>query len=266
MRVALGQLSSGESIESNLDQIQRFARESQAEGAELLTLPENAPQLAPDGVRLSDVEPLDGHQIATLRQCARDLSLAIAVGSFSERGPDPDHSFNTSVLIDASGEIAGVYRKMHLFDVEVAADTSFRESDSVAAGPPEAIVVELLGWRVGLSICYDLRFPELYRAMAADGAEVLLIPAAFTFRTGASHWETLLRARAIENQCYVIATGQVGSHYGFRESWGHSLVIDPWGDVIASVGGGQGRALAGLDRSRLEAVRASMPCESHRRM
>lgn len=265
MKVALGQLCSGEQIAENLDAITALARASKLDGADLLALPENAPQLAPDHVRLADVESLDGHQISTLRQCARELGIALALGSFSERGPDPQHSFNTSVFIDGAGEIAAVYRKIHLFDVAVAADTSFRESDTVAAGPAIPVVVELGGWRLGLSICYDLRFPELYRGLADQGADVLLVPAAFTFRTGASHWETLLRARAIENQCYVIAAGQVGRHYGSRESWGHSMVVDPWGDVIALDGGGPGRVLASLDRARLESVRAAMPCGSHRR-
>lgn len=259
-------MNSTESIDDNLVTIERLVCRARAGGAELIAMPENAPQLAPDDVRLRRTETLSGRQITTLRELAQRESVAIALGSFAETGPDSQHSYNTSVIIDANGEIAGVYRKIHLFDVAVSADTSFRESDSVAAGPPTATVVELGGWRLGLSICYDLRFPELYRRLAEAGAELLLIPAAFTFRTGAAHWSVLLRARAIENQCYVMAAGQVGRHYGTRESWGHSSIVDPWGDVVSLVGGSEGFAFATLDRARLESVRRAMPCAAHRRM
>lgn len=259
-------MNSTASVAENLETISRLAAEARARGAELLALPENAPQLAPDETRLACVEPLDGPQITAVRGLAREHSLAIALGSFAEEGPDPTHSYNTSVLIGSNGEIAGVYRKMHLFDVAVSADTSFLESDSVAAGPATPIVADLAGWKLGLSVCYDLRFPELYRSLAGAGAEVLLVPSAFTFRTGAAHWSVLLRARAIENQCYVVAAGQVGRHYGSRESWGHSLIIDPWGDVIAMVGHGAELALATIDAARVASVRRAMPCGSHRRL
>ncbi len=266
LRVSIGQLRSGEDIAENLTQISVLVARAAAAGADLLTLPENATQLAPDARRLAEAESLDGEQIQRLRELASKHGVAIALGSFAESGPDPRHTHNTSVLIDSIGEVCGVYRKIHLFDVGVDADTTFAESDTVAPGPPLPVVAELNGWKLGLSICYDLRFPELYRELTGQGSEVLLIPAAFTFRTGSAHWDLLVRARAVENLSFVIATGQVGRHYGSRESWGHSMAVDPWGHVIAQVGEGPGIVHTVLDRGRLLKTRASIPCLTHRRM
>lgn len=267
LTVAVGQMNSTDDVAENLATIASMVEEAAGQGADLVTLPENAPLLAPDRARLAAVEPLDGRQVTELRTLARRHSVAIALGSFAETGPDDTHSYNTSVFIDEQGEIAGVYRKMHLFDVQVADDTAFRESDSVCAGPATPVQVAWRGWSIGLSICYDLRFPELYRAHAAAGTDLLLVPAAFTFRTGAAHWDVLLRARAIENLSWVVASAQVGRHYGRRESWGHALAVSPWGEVVASCGGGdEGMVLATLEPSAVDEARARIPALHHRRI
>ncbi len=266
LRVALAQMSSTRDVSENLRWIGASVAAAAARGCDLIVLPENAPLLAPEADRLAQVEPLDGRQITSLRDEAHRHRIALVVGSFAESGPDPGRSFNTCVVIDADGEIAGVYRKIHLFDVSVAADTTFRESDTVAAGPPEPVCVDVLGWRLGLSICYDLRFPELYRRLVADGAEVLLVPAAFTLRTGAAHWHALLRARAIENLCWVLAPGQTGRHYGARESYGHSLAVSPWGDVRLDAGDAPGLHVVDIDRAEMELARARIPALAHRRL
>ncbi|MCB9521210.1 MAG: carbon-nitrogen hydrolase family protein [Myxococcales bacterium] len=267
LQVGVAQLRSGVDVLTNLDTIERLVAAAAGAGCRLVAFPENATQLAPEAIRLRDAEPLDGGQMARVCAVARAHNVWVLLGSFAEQGPDATHTYNTSVLVGPTGDIAAVYRKIHLFDVDVAPDTSMRESASVAAGPPEVVLATVDGWRVGLSICYDLRFPELYRALSAAGAEVLFVPAAFTFRTGAAHWHPLLRARAIENQCYVVAPAQVGAHYGNRESFGHALIVSPWGDIVAEVdGGGETWAQAKLSRRRVDEVRAAIPALRHRRM
>lgn len=259
-------MNSTASVDENLSTIGTLVERASGAGAELVAVPENAPLLAPDVDRLAQVEPLEGRQIERLRALAAEHRVAIALGSFAETGPDPEHSYNTSVFIDERGDVRATYRKMHLFDVQVDEDTAFRESDSVCAGPAEPVHVVWRGWQLGLSICYDLRFAELYRAHAAAGCDVLLVPAAFTFRTGSAHWDVLLRARAIENLSYVVAAAQVGRHYGRRESWGHGMVVSPWGEVVASCGGqGEGFALATLEPSAVAEARARIPALTHRR-
>jgi len=218
-------------------------------------------------VRLLRAGDAAGEDVRRLAAVARQLSVHVLLGSISERSDDPDRTWNTSILLDASGETNALYRKIHLFDVAVAGDTTMQESASTLAGPADGFAVgDVAGWKVGLSVCYDLRFPELYRGLVARGAEILAVPAAFTFRTGAAHWEVLLRARAIENQCYVIAPAQTGRHYGQRESWGHAMIISPWGDVLASAWGENTLAIADLDRAWLQDVRARVPCLQHRRI
>lgn len=266
LRVGVGQMNSGASVEANLATIGDLAEAAAASGCGLLCLPENATLLAPDRERLRLVEPIDGAQITGLRDLARRLGLAIHVGSFAETGPDARHSYNTSVLIDADGVVVGTYRKMHLFDVDVSPDTRFCESATVAAGEARAVCGTVHGWKLGLSICYDLRFPELYRALVTEGAEVLLVPAAFTYRTGNAHWHALLRARAIENLAWVVAAGQTGTHYGSRESYGHSLVVSPWGELRVDAGARPGLQMADLLRADLDDARARIPALAHRRM
>ena len=182
-----------------------------------------------------------------------------------ERSADPKRPFNTHVCFAPNGELCASYRKIHLFDVELADGSSYRESSTTTPGErPE--LAQLGGFGCGLSICYDLRFPELFRALVEQGAEILLVPAAFTLHTGKDHWHVLLRARAIESSCYVVAAAQWGKHPLGRTTYGHALVADPWGTVIAEASDGLGFALATIDSSRLDEVRTSLPCLAHRRL
>ena len=199
------------------------------------------------------------------------FTSTMVCSSISERGADKARIYNTTALIDPSGAIAAVYRKLHLFDVEIPDGARYRESETVAAGasPPPVVEMKGLGLRIGLSVCYDLRFPELYRKMADEGADILSVPAAFTAYTGRAHWEVLLRARAIENQAYAFAPAQVGAigpGEEKRRAYGHALVVDPWGEVVSDAGGsGEGFALAPIDPARLAQVRRDLPALKHRR-
>jgi nitrilase len=195
--------------------------------------------------------------------------LWIVAGSVPVAVPgDPSHVFAACLVHDAGGARVGRYDKIHLFDVDVPRDGKierYRESASIAAGGWTPSVVDTPAGRLGLSVCYDVRFPELYRALAAASAELLCVPAAFTVKTGEAHWEVLLRARAVENLCYVIAPGQCGTHPGGRGTWGHSMVVGPWGDVLAQQADGEGIAVAEVDREKQAQTRATFPALSHRR-
>jgi predicted amidohydrolase len=181
----------------------------------------------------------------------------VLAGSFHETGPDPERIYNTSLVFDRTGDLAATYRKIHLYDVEIPGRVSFHESRTVAPGA-DAVTVDVEGVRVGLTICYDLRFPELYRRLAIAGAQVLAVPAAFMAHTGRDHWEVLLRARAIENQCYVVAAGQIGDHDPGRTCYGRSMVIDPWGTVVAQQPDTVGVTFADLDLDRVTTIRAEL--------
>lgn len=258
MRVAAIQLSSQADVAENLLTIRGLLEEASRGGAALAVLPEGFAFLGLDGEKRRIQQPLDGSIVGFLRDEARRLSLAIVGGGFPERSPDDARPFNTSVAVDERGEVVGAYRKTHLFDVDLADGTSFRESRTTSPGETE-VVTGLVGWSVGLSICFDLRFPEFFAREREAGAELLTVPAAFTKTTGAAHWHTLLRARAIETQCYVVAAAQTGVHPGGRETFGHSLVVDPWGRVIGERAEGPGVVLADLDAGYVADVRARMP-------
>jgi predicted amidohydrolase len=190
----------------------------------------------------------------------------VHAGSFHEAGPDPRHTYNTSLVFDRTGTLRASYRKIHLYDVEIPGRVSYLESDGVAPGV-EPVVTDVDGVPVGLSICYDLRFPELYRQLTVTGgARVLVVPAAFMLHTGRDHWEVLLRARAIENQCYVVAAGQIGDHDPGRTCFGRSMVIDPWGTVVAQVPDTVGLVVADLDLDRLATIRRELPSLANRRL
>lgn len=222
--------------------------------------------LGEEGLKPKLAEPLDGPTFRRLGHLAEQTGIYLLAGTLPERAEDPARPYNTTVLFDPSGQIIGVYRKMHLFDVSFEPEgPRLLESDSVTpgGGPPVSVPTEL--GRIGLSICYDLRFPELYRALRSQGAEILVVPSAFTVPTGADHWEVLLRARAIENQCYVLAPAQVARHSPSRRSYGRSMIVDPWGTVLTTCPDRPSVGLADIDRSHLEAVRRNMPCEAHRR-
>ncbi len=200
-----------------------------------------------------------------MRTLAHKAGVWLLLGGFPERGRDGTRIRNTSVLLDPEGTVVAVYRKLHLFDVDVPGGRRFRESETVEPGSD--VVVAATPWGgLGLSICYDLRFPELYRAMAAQAARIIAVPSAFTYETGKDHWHVLLRARAIENQVYVMAPAQFGAHGPTRRSYGHALIVDPWGAVIAECGDHEGFALGRLDFSYQDKVRTALPCLGHRRI
>jgi predicted amidohydrolase len=262
-------MCSTEDVAANLARAGALVQDAAAAGAALVGLPENFAYLGSDrDHKLGLAEDLDGAVDGPLlshtRRLAREARVWLLLGGFPERVA-AERIGNTSVLLDPDGAIRARYRKMHLFDVEIPGGHRFKESDTVAAG--EAPVVAETPWGgLGLSICYDLRFPELYRALAARGARMIAVPSAFTRETGKDHWHVLLRARAIENQAYVLAPAQWGFHGGKRASYGHAVVIDPWGVVLAECGERDGYALAVVDFEYQDKVRATLPCLSHRRL
>lgn len=263
-RVAVGQMTSSAHLEENLETCHVLAQGARARGAALLCLPECFAFMgASDAETRQVMEPLDGPLFTRHRELARAAGVWIAFGGFPER-IDTERNHNAHVVVDDQGAIRAVYRKLHLFDVNIAGDRAYRESASTAPGH-ELVVVDSPVGSLGLSICYDLRFPELYRSLASRGARVLLVPAAFTLATGKEHWEALLRARAIENQCWVVAAAQTGRHNAKRDTYGHAMIIDPWGTVVAQCRDGTGLAVAELDAGFQDEVRARIPVWQHRR-
>jgi len=267
LRVAAVQLSSQDVVAENLERVAALVARAAKAGAELVVLPENFAYMGSDAGKRQAAEPLsapDAPIQRAIRALARRQGVTIVAGGFPEKSDDADRPFNTSLVIDTQGEIVAAYRKIHLFDVDLGSAGQIRESTSTTAGT-ETIVTSLKGFGVGLSICYDLRFPELYRALVDRGAEILTVPAAFTLHTGKDHWHPLLKARAIESQCYVVAAAQWGRHPEGRMTYGHALVADPWGTVIADASDGPGLAIGAVQRTFLNDVRAKIPCLTHRR-
>ena len=263
------QLSSVADRDANLATAAQLLRQAATAGAALAVLPENFAFMGAkerDKLAIAEADgqgPIQEFLAAT----ARELKLWIVAGTVPLAVPgDPGKVYAACLVYDAQGRRAARYDKIHLFDVEVPGGDRYRESATIARGALDAVVVQTPVGRLGLSVCYDLRFPELYRALAAQGAEVLCVPAAFTARTGQAHWEPLLRARAIENQCFLLAPGQHGTHAGGRSTHGHSLILDPWGEILAQQADGDGVVAAPLPRERLEQVRSSFPALTHRRM
>jgi deaminated glutathione amidase len=267
IKVAVVQVCSTEDVEANLARSGALVRQAAADGATWIAGPENVGFLKVGDVR-DPGEPLDSSRIVGFfRELAAELGVAILVGSFHEATEEPSQrAYNTSVLLGADGSILATYRKIHLFDIDLAGSpVAFRESDDIKPGD-KPVVAKLGDTSIGLSVCYDLRFAELYRQLVGLGASVLTVPAAFTNTTGMDHWEVLLRARAIENQCYVVAPNQWGRHGGKRHSYGHSMIVDPWGHVVARVSNGEGWASAWLEPEKLASVRRNLPCAQHRRI
>ncbi|PRW59651.1 nitrilase 2 isoform A [Chlorella sorokiniana] len=266
-RVAVAQMTSGSSTDANFLTVSRLAQDAVAQGCKMLFLPENVSFLGTSFTEsLAIAEPLDGPLMQRYRQLAASLGLWLSLGGFQEKGPDSEHLYNCHVIIDDRGSIVASYRKIHLFNVDVPGGPVLMESRFTAAGDRLAACDSPAG-RLGLSVCYDLRFPELYQRLAWDmGAQVLLVPSAFTVATGKAHWEVLLRARAIETQCYVIAAAQAGRHNEKRESYGHSLIIDPWGAVVGRLEDplATGIAVADIDLRQLAGIRERMPVQEHR--
>ncbi len=274
--VAAVQLESQNDVGANLERAAELVRRAGARGASLVVLPENFAFMGgaeeerraiAERVVVGEAAPAASGSpiLAALAEMAQGSKAWIIGGGMPEKSSDPERPFNTSVLVDPSGRIAAAYRKIHLFDVSVGDGQTYRESASTTAGD-RAIVADVDGLQVGLAVCYDLRFPELFRAMVDKGAVVATVPAAFTLMTGKDHWTVLLRARAIESQLYVVAAAQGGKHPRGRMTYGKSCIIDPWGDVVAQASDGPGFAIATVELSRVRAVRQNLPCLTHRRV
>jgi predicted amidohydrolase len=260
-------MTSTSDAEANWRSVRQLVEKAAGLGARFIATPENTNYLGPHERKVQLAESLDGPTCLRFTELARRLGVHLLLGSFNEESGDPDRCYNTSVLFGPDGEQLAVYRKIHLFDIDLSADVRFKESDTVAPG--DELVVASTGLAVfGLSICYDLRFSELYGQLAAAGAQVLTVPSAFTLRTGKDHWHPLLRTRALENQCWVVAPAQCGSHDdgGLRESFGHAMIVDPWGHIVAMAADGPGLAVAEIDLERLREIRAAMPVNDHRRL
>ena len=263
--VAAAQMTSTSDRPRNIDTAVRLVGEAADLGAKLVGLPENFSYMGPDEERIAGAETVEGATISALREVARRRRVFVIAGSFPEKVDAPGKTGNTSVLIGDDGRIAAVYRKIHLFDVAIPDGARYAESRTVQPGDATVVAPTALG-QIGLTICYDLRFPELYRALVEQGAEILSIPSAFTLFTGKDHWEVLLRARAIENLCYVLAPAQVGRHSATRMTFGNAMVVDPWGVVLARCPDGEGVCVAPVRRERLEQVRREMPSLNHRKL
>jgi len=265
--VAAVQLSCTSDEAANLASAEVLIRRAADHGAQLVATPENTNFLGPHIDKVERAQSLDGPVGSLFSSLAAELGIHLLLGSFNEACDAPGHCYNTSVLFGRDGALLGVYRKIHLFDIDLAGGVQFQESSTVQAGSEVVVVDSTLG-RIGLSICYDLRFGELYRQLVEKGAAILMIPSAFTLATGRAHWEPLMRARAIETQCFVVAPAQVGEHDdgGLRESFGHSMIVDPWGQILARASDTPGLALAEIDLEHVEAVRRSMPVANHRRL
>lgn len=259
------QMNSTEDRERNLDQAVELIDAAVSRGARFVALPENADLIASHGVRVESAETLEGQTIQLFSERARQHGIWLLVGSIGEKASSPGKARNTSVFLDPEGDVHSTYRKIHLFDVNLQDGTSIQESSQVEAGS-EIVVAETPLARFGMSICYDLRFPELYRKLSDQGAEILLIPSAFTLHTGKDHWEVLVRARAIENSCWVIAPAQTGRHLKGRSSYGHSMIVDPWGVVVARCSDDVGICMAEIDPDLQRRVRESLPSLQHRRL
>jgi predicted amidohydrolase len=264
VRAGAVQLNSTEDVDRNLATADRLVRDAAARGAELVVLPEKWNVLGRTEQMEAAAEPLDGRCLGWARQIAAELGIDLIAGSIVERREGRAKTSNTSVHFGPDGEPRAVYRKMHMFDVEVDG-VRYAESEHEQAGD-EVVVSELGdGTRLGMSICYDVRFPELYRALVAGGAEVLSVPSAFTLATTRDHWEVLLRARAIENQCFVIAANQFGAYPPGNRCGGRSLIVDPWGLVLATAPDAETAILADLDPATLRDIRTRLPALQHRR-
>jgi predicted amidohydrolase len=281
-KAAVIQMISTDQVEANLAQMARLVRAAAEDRASLVVVPECfaylgsdaagatspgkaaiAERLAPEGISTEAFSP--GPILARCAALAKELSVELVLGGFWERGVDPKKVKNACVHVDARGSVRAVYRKIHLFDVDLADGTKLQESASVEPGT-ELVVTDSAIGKLGLSVCYDVRFPELYRGLVDRGATSLTVPAAFTLTTGKDHWHVLLRARAIESQCYVLAAAQTGRHSATRQSYGHALIIDPWGTVLAECGEGEGYACAWIDESVVTKIRAGLPSLAHRRL
>jgi predicted amidohydrolase len=264
VRAGAVQLNSTDDRDRNLATADRLVRKAAANGAELVVLPEKWSVLGTSEQMAAGAQPLDGPCIEWARSVARELGIDLLAGSIVERVAGQEKSANTSVHVGPDGEIRAVYRKIHVFDAEVDGVVYAGSREEEPGG--EIVVSEMGdGSRLGMSVCYDVRFPELYRILAIRGAQVIAVPSAFTLATTRDHWEVLLRARAIENQCFVVAANQIGAHPGGNRSGGRSLIVDPWGLVLATAPDEETAIVADLDFENQRDIRARLPVLTHRR-
>jgi predicted amidohydrolase len=265
IRAAVVQLNSTADKSRNLEIAQQLVSQAAAAGAELVVLPELFNCLGPFPVILQQAETRDGRTSTLMSQLAKQFGLHLCAGSICERTEDPHRGFNTSIFYGPDGIALAKYRKIHLFDVDLPGQVQICESSAMLAGD-QVVTCEAFGRTIGFATCYDLRFPELFRQLSSQNVELICFPSAFTKVTGAAHWHALLRARAIENQCYVLASNQVGKHTKQLESYGHSMIIDPWGNVIAELATESAAiAVAEIDFQQLVKVREILPALLHRK-
>jgi deaminated glutathione amidase len=271
LTVAAIQLSSQEDVDANLAQCRHWIERAARAGAKLVVLPENFAFFGPDvgRFRIAETLGLVDARVAPIQSAlsrwAVEFELSVVGGGMPIVSEDPQRPYNTCVVFSPDGRLAAHYHKVHLFDVSLSDGTELRESARTTPGSTLS-TLRIEGFQVGLSICYDVRFPELYRGLVDAGAEVLLVPAAFTLHTGKDHWTPLLRARAIESQAWVVAAAQWGTHPLGRKCYGHSMIVDPWGAVVAQCPDHTGFALASLEREYMQQVRDSLPSLRHRRL
>ena len=269
MNAAVVQLTSTDDVQANLARIREQVAAAVGVGAELVVLPENFAFFGDETKKRSIAESLDGPSHGPIAQALAELAskhgIDLIAGGMPEKSGEVARPFNTSVHFAPNGALVSRYRKMHLFDVSLADGTTLRESNATSPGLGVGLT-EVNGVKLGMTICYDLRFPELFRLLEGEGARIITVPSAFTVTTGKDHWHVLLRARAIENQVYVLAAAQHGTHPGGRSTYGKSVIVDPWGDVVAQAREGESFALARLDFPYLERVRSSLPCLDHKRI
>jgi deaminated glutathione amidase len=264
VKAAAVQLNSTADFGANLATVDRLTRAAAADGAQLIVLPEKWTVIGSDEQLRAAAEPLDGPAVSWARAIAAELAVDLVAGSFLERIPGEDKFANTCVHVSASGAVRAVYRKLHMFDVAIDG-RSYRESDIELPGDEIVLSETSSGVKLGLAVCYDLRFPELFRILSVRGARILALPSAFTLATTRDHWEVLVRARAIENQAFVIASNQVGPHPGGNRSGGRSMIVDPWGVVLAQAPDDEHHILAELDLERQLQIRAQLPALANRR-
>ncbi len=261
---AVCQLTTTEDADASIASAEALVAEAAAAGARFVALPENVSFMGSERAKLDLAESLDGPTFARLAKCAADHGVFLLAGTLPERGPSAQRAYNTSVLYGPDGRTLAVYRKIHLFDVSLGEGATHVESRTVEPGTAPTLADCELG-KIGLTVCYDLRFPDLYRTYFRAGAELLTVPSAFTVPTGRDHWEVLLRARAIENQAYVIAPAQVGKNAEKRQTYGRSMIVDPWGTVVAQCVDEVSFALATIDLERVRTLRQRLPCLDHER-
>jgi len=267
-KLAAIQMASGSNIQANLDEVAKLINQAASQGAELIVLPENFSQMPMnDNERVSNAEAIgDGRVQNFLSAQAQKNNAWIVGGTIPIKSQQENKAYSSSLLYNSSGEQVARYDKIHMFDVLIEANNeTYNESETTVAGE-EVVVVDTPMGKLGLSVCYDLRFPELYRTMIDQGMEICALPAAFTAFTGQSHWEPLIRARAIENQCYMIASAQGGYHVNNRQTYGHSMVVNPWGNILGNVGTGPGVVITEFDRNVLETTRNKFQVLNHRKL